>query len=70
MCRRARSDIVAARARDARAGTHNIASVNMSLGGGSFPCLATDSHKPAIDNLRSIGIATVIAAGNGRPPRS
>jgi hypothetical protein len=49
----------------ALAGTYNITSVNMSLGGGVFsaPC-DTQPYKPAIDNLRSIGIATVIAAGN------
>jgi subtilisin len=46
-------------------GSFNIASVNMSLGGGNYssPC-DTDARKPAIDNLRSAGIATVIAAGN------
>ena len=43
----------------------NIVSVNMSLGGSSFvvPC-DTQPYKPAIDNLRSIGVATVIASGN------
>ena len=47
-------------------GSHNVASVNMSLGGGSFtsPC-DSDLRKPAIDNLRSVGIATVVATGNG-----
>jgi subtilisin family serine protease len=61
------SDIVAGLERVyARAGTYNIASVNMSLGGGSFPVPCDGQpYKPAIDNLRSIGIATVIAAGNG-----
>jgi subtilisin len=61
------SDIIAGLERVyVRAGTYNIASVNMSLGGGSFsaPCDG-QPYKPAIDNLRSIGIATVIAAGNG-----
>jgi len=48
---------------------YNIASVNMSLGGGKFDDQATcDSQnaavKAAIDNLRSVGIATVIASGN------
>jgi hypothetical protein len=45
--------------------SRNIVSVNMSLGGSSFtaPC-DTQPYKPAIDNLRSIGVATVIAAGN------
>jgi subtilisin family serine protease len=61
------SDIVAGLERVyVRAGTYNIASVNMSLGGGSFPAPCDGQpYKPAIDNLRSIGIATVIAAGNG-----
>ena len=47
--------------------TFNIASVNMSLGGGRFTsnCDASNaSLKTAIDNLRSAGIATVIASGN------
>lgn len=45
--------------------TYKIASVNMSLGGGSYssPC-DTQSIKAAIDNLRSSGIATIIASGN------
>ena len=45
--------------------TYTIASANLSLGGGTFtaPCDA-DPTKPIIDNLRSVGIATVIAAGN------
>jgi subtilisin family serine protease len=49
--------------------TYNIASVNMSLGGGSYAenC-DTDAdytaEKTAIDTLRSVGIATVIASGN------
>jgi subtilisin family serine protease len=49
--------------------SYAIASVNMSLGGGSFSsyCDANASYtaeKAAIDNLRAVGIATVIAAGN------
>ncbi len=45
--------------------TYNIASINMSLGGGQFfSACDTDSRKPIIDSLRSAGIATVIAAGN------
>jgi subtilisin family serine protease len=46
--------------------TFNIAAVNMSIGGGAFssPC-DDDSRKPAIDNLRSVGIIMVIASGNG-----
>lgn len=46
-------------------GSFTIASVNMSLGGDRFTAACdTDSRKPAIDNLVSVGIATVIAAGN------
>ena len=50
--------------------TYNIASVNMSLGGStkytSASTCDSDSSavKTAIDNLRSVGIATVIASGN------
>src|SRR5262245_8507778 len=47
--------------------TYPFASVNMSLGGAalfSSNC-DTDSRKVAIDNLRSVGIATVISSGNG-----
>ncbi len=49
---------------------NNVASVNMSLGGGSFSgnCDTSSSFiiamKAAIDNLRSNRIATVIATGN------
>jgi len=47
----------------------NIAAVNMSLGGGQHfdqaSCdIANPGVKTAIDNLRSVGIATVIASGN------
>jgi subtilisin len=47
-------------------GTHTIASVNMSLGGGGPFIAHCDANmiKPAIDNLRSVGIATIIATGN------
>lgn len=56
----------------ALAGPNNvnrIAAVNMSLGGGRFfSHCDTGSSRPAvkaaIDNLRSIGVATVIASGN------
>jgi subtilisin len=43
----------------------NVASANMSLGGSTFsaPC-DSEPEKPAIDNLRSINVATVVAAGN------
>ena len=49
--------------------TYNIAAVNMSLGGGQYTSQATcdadsASTKALIDNLRSVGIATVIASGN------
>ena len=43
----------------------NIAAVNMSLGGETFTTTCDGAaHKPIIDNLRSVGIATVVAAGN------
>jgi len=46
-------------------GTYSIASVNMSLGGGQYSAYCdNDSRKPAIDNLRAVNIATVIATGN------
>jgi len=49
--------------------THNIASSNMSLGGGLYnnqaACDADNAGvKAAIDNLRGAGIATAIASGN------
>jgi len=51
--------------------TYKIAAVNMSLGGGReySPC-DTDSRKAIIDNLRSVGIATVISSGNNGYPDS
>jgi subtilisin family serine protease len=47
----------------------NIAAVNMSLGGGRYFDTATcdsehASRKAAIDNLRSVGIATIASSGN------
>jgi subtilisin family serine protease len=47
------------------AASFNVVAVNMSLGGVTFsaPC-DSQPYKPAIDNLRSINVATVIAAGN------
>lgn len=50
-------------------GTYTIAAVNMSLGGGRYStpdrCDAGNAAtKAAIDNLRSVGIPTVIAASN------
>lgn len=45
--------------------TYAIAAVNMSLGGsGSYGYCDTEAWKPAIDNLRSVGIATVVSSGN------
>lgn len=47
--------------------TYNIAAANLSLGGGRYwsNCDASQSaRKAAIDNLRSVGIATVISSGN------
>lgn len=45
--------------------TYSIAAVNMSIGGiPSMTACDGDAVKPAIDQLRSVGIATVIAAGN------
>jgi subtilisin len=53
----------------ALAGTRDIAAVNMSLGGTLFTAPCNDEpYKPIIDNLRSIGVATVIAAGNSGIP--
>lgn len=50
-------------------GGARIAAVNMGLGGGQYfdqaSCDAANSvRKAAIDNLRSIGVATVISSGN------
>ena len=54
-----------------RAGGAPIAAVNMSLGGGLFPGASCDganasinATKAAIDNLLSVGVASVVAAGN------
>jgi subtilisin family serine protease len=62
------SDVVKGLERvQALAASHKIAAVNMSLGGGKFlsHCDSTQpSAKAAIDNLRSLGIATIIASGN------
>lgn len=60
------SDIIAGLERVyAVAAGRPIAAVNMSLGGRMFsaPCDA-EPYKPIIDNLRSIGVATIAAAGN------
>jgi subtilisin family serine protease len=65
------SDVVAAleHVYAAALGGMPIASVNMSLGGELFtaPCDA-EPYKPIIDNLRSIGVATVVASGNSGIP--
>jgi subtilisin family serine protease len=46
-------------------GGGNVASANMSLGGGLFSGTCDDAaQKPAIDNLRSAGILVAIASGN------
>ena len=51
--------------------TRNIASVNLSLGGGSFTAACdAEPEKMIIDTLRSAGIATVVAAGNDGSPTS
>lgn len=49
----------------AQVGVLKIASANMSLGGGKHtsPC-DSDSRKPVIDQLRALGVATVISSGN------
>jgi subtilisin len=60
------SDIIAGLERVyAVAARLNVASVNLSLGEGRFtaPC-DNQPYKPVIDNLRSIGVATVAASGN------
>jgi|GEM_PF-3309146 len=47
--------------------SYSIASVNMSLGGGTYTGYCdkeSPAMKSAIDNLRAAGIATVIASGN------
>jgi subtilisin len=47
--------------------TMSIAAVNMSLGGGQYAsnCDAQrQATKAAIDNLRSVGVATVVSSGN------
>src|SRR5437667_7962770 len=45
--------------------TYAFAAVNMSLGGGLLSSNCDDEpYKPFIDNLRAVGIATVVASGN------
>ena len=46
-------------------GGRRIVAANMSLGGGqSFTTCDTSALKPAIDNLLSVGVATVVSSGN------
>jgi subtilisin len=48
-----------------KAAPFNVVAANMSLGGSAFTAPCDDQpSKPAIDNLRSIGVASVIASGN------
>lgn len=48
-----------------RAATFNVAAANLSLGGTSYAAPCDDQpYKPAIDSLRAIGVASVIASGN------
>ena len=45
--------------------TYNIASVNISIGGGQYSSFCNGgSYDTAVRNLKNVGIATVIAAGN------
>ncbi|MDQ4122149.1 MAG: S8 family serine peptidase [Acidobacteriota bacterium] len=49
------------------ASTMNIAAINMSLGGGQYSSSCDNvqfSRKTLIENLRSLGIATVVSSGN------
>lgn len=48
-------------------GSFKIAAVNLSLGGGAYTTHCDDAetaYKTAMDNLRSLNIATVVASGN------
>lgn len=43
----------------------NIASVNLSLGGGRYSAYCDDlPYKPIIDQLKAAGVATIVATGN------
>ncbi len=45
--------------------TYSIAAVNMSLGGGSYSSYCNgEPQQPAINNLKSVRIATAVATGN------
>ena len=60
------SDIIAGLERVyLRAAALGVVAVNLSVGGTAFAAPCDDQpYKPAIDNLRSIGVATVAASGN------
>ena len=64
------SDVIAGLERVyAVAAARQVVAVNLSLGGGAFAAPCDDQpYKPIIDNLRSIGVATVVAAGNNGSP--
>lgn len=49
-------------------GTYSIAAVNMSLGSGRYssPCDVGEIRTPIIEKLYSVGVPTVISAGNDR----
>jgi len=50
-------------------GDLNLAAANLSLGGGLYPAPCDEEpFKPIIDNLRAIGVATVVASGNSYDP--
>ena len=61
------SDIIAGLERVyALRGVRNIAAANLSLGAGAWTTACdADPTKNIIDTLRSVGIATVVASGNG-----
>jgi subtilisin len=49
----------------ALAGQQRIVAANLSLGSGLFSTTCDDEpYKPSIDNLRAIGVASVVASGN------
>jgi hypothetical protein len=49
--------------------TYNIVAVNMSLGGNLYMAACdSEPYKEFIDNLRSIGVASVVASGNSGSP--
>jgi subtilisin len=49
----------------AHAAAFNVVAANLSLGGATFAAPCDDQpYKPAIDNLRAINVASVVASGN------